>query len=98
MSRFLTVFAILVAINLLGLFGCLFLEDFSPGRAAKRWRSAVAAFSRFLGLVVLSLFYFLVVPFYWLPVKAKDPMGYKASGWTRRKTGDRTLADARRQY
>ena len=98
MKGFLNLLVLLFCLNLLGLFGSLLLEDFSPPRALRRWRGALEALSRLGGRAVLTLFYFTAMALYSLPVRMTDPFRKKSSGWIRRHTRDRTLEDARRQY
>ena len=71
-------------------------------RAWKRWKVVAHAIGTFQARVLLSVFYFIVVPPFALIVKVKDPLGLRrrgrAGGWTERPVADMSSESARRQF
>lgn len=71
-------------------------------RAWERWVAIAHVIGTFQARVLLSLFYFVVVPPFALVVKlARDPLGLRApaqaSGWRGREPTDTSVDAARRQ-
>lgn len=71
-------------------------------RAWERWKVVAHAIGTFQARVLLSVFYFLVVPPFALIVKVKDPLGLRrrkrAGGWIERPVVDVSFESARRQF
>ena len=71
-------------------------------RAWERWKVVAHAIGTFQARVLLSVFYFIVVPPFALIVKVKDPLGLRrrgrASGWIERPVADMSSESARRQF
>ena len=71
-------------------------------RAWERLKVVAHAIGTFQARVLLSLFYFIVVPPFALVVKMKDPLGLRrrdrTSGWIERPVADSSSESARRQF
>ena len=71
-------------------------------RAWERWKVVAHAIGTFQARVLLSAFYFIVVPPFALIVKVKDPLGLRrrdrASGWIERPVAETSSESARRQF
>jgi len=71
-------------------------------RAWERWKVVAHAIGTFQARVLLSAFYFIVVPPFALIVKVKDPPGLRrrgrAGGWIERPVADTSSESARRQF
>ena len=71
-------------------------------RAWERWQVVAHAIGNFQARVLLSAFYFVVVPPFALIVKTKDPLGLRrrsrASGWIERAAVEVSSESARRQF
>jgi len=67
-----------------------------------RWKTVAHVIGNFQARVLLSVFYFVVVPPFALIVKAKDPLGLRpkdrASNWAERPPADMSSEAARRQF
>jgi hypothetical protein len=71
-------------------------------RAWERWKVIAHAIGTFQARVLLSVFYFIVVPPFALIVKVKDPLGLRrrgrAGGWIERPAVNMSSESARRQF
>jgi hypothetical protein len=71
-------------------------------RAWGRWKVVAHAIGTFQARVLLSVFYFVVVPPFALIVKVKDPLGLRrrgrVGGWIERPVADMSSESARRQF
>jgi hypothetical protein len=70
-------------------------------RAWERWKVVAHAIGTFNARLLLSVFYFVVVPPFALIVKVKDPLGLRRQGrggWTGRPIVDTSSESARRQF
>jgi hypothetical protein len=67
-----------------------------------RWKVIAHAIGNFQARVLLSVFYFVVVPPFALIVKVKDPLGLRqrdrASAWLERPAPDTSSESAHRQF
>lgn len=67
-----------------------------------RWKLIAHVIGNFQARLLLSVFYFVVVPPFALIVKLKDPLGLRrksaGSGWVDRPTADTPSGAARRQF
>ena len=67
-----------------------------------RWKVITHIIGNFQARVLLSVFYFIVVPPFALIVKVKDPLGLRrrghASGWIERPAADLSSESTRRQF
>jgi hypothetical protein len=75
----------------------------SIGRAWQRWKTIAHRLGNFQARVLLSLFYFLVVPPFALIVKlSRDPLGlrpHRTDGfWHRRRPAEPAVEAARKQF
>ena len=74
----------------------------AAARAWERWKVVAHAIGTFQARVLLSVFYFVVVPPFALIVKVKDPLGLRrqgrAGGWTERPIVNTSSESARRQF
>ena len=71
-------------------------------RVWARWKVIAHIIGNFQARVLLSVFYFIVVPPFALIVKVKDPLGLRrrdrATGWSERPAADVSSESARRQF
>ena len=72
----------------------------AAARAWERWKVIAHAIGTFQARLLLSVFYFVVVPPFALIVKVKDPLGLRrqGGGWTERPIVDASSESARRQF
>ena len=74
----------------------------AASRAWERWKVVAHVIGTFQARVLLSVFYFVVVPPFALIVKMKDPLGLRrrdrARGWIERPAADTSFESARRQF
>jgi hypothetical protein len=74
----------------------------AASRAWERWKVVAHAIGNFQARVLLSVFYFIVVPPFALIVKVKDPLGLRQRGragaWIERPVSDISSESARRQF
>jgi len=74
----------------------------AAARAWARWKIIAHAIGTFQARVLLSVFYFVVVPPFALIVKVKDPLGLRrrdiSGAWVVRPAVDTSSEAARRQF